>query len=145
MRATLDALHPQVRPLFERFVAECAHVGVPTRVVMTLRTTAEQDALYALGRTRPGRVVTNARSYQSYHVWGVAADIAPTSVLHDPNWSPEAPAWRLMETIAENIGLEHTVKGDLPHFDYREGGHWRRWMEEFPSLILPPDFFKKIP
>ncbi|MFQ8841879.1 MAG: M15 family metallopeptidase [Clostridium fessum] len=42
----------------------------------TYRTVAEQDALYAQGRTKPGNKVTNARgsSYSSQHQWGIAFD-----------------------------------------------------------------------
>jgi peptidoglycan L-alanyl-D-glutamate endopeptidase CwlK len=141
LTSSIDAMHVQLRPLFRRFVAECS-AKFPVRVIMTLRTPAEQDALYAMGRTAPGRVVTQARGYQSYHVWGVAADIAPERVLTDRNWMPAAPEWAEMERIALALGMEHDVKGDLPHFSYKEGGHWRRWYAAFPSL--PPDHFTKI-
>ena len=40
-------------------------------------TVAEQDALYAKGRTKPGRRVTNARGkdYNSQHQFGIAVDV----------------------------------------------------------------------
>ena len=37
------------------------------------RTQAEQDALYAQGRTKPGKIVTNTR--KSNHIGGFAVDI----------------------------------------------------------------------
>ena len=42
----------------------------------TLRTIAMQDALYAIGRTVPGKIVTNARGGSSFHNYGLAIDIA---------------------------------------------------------------------
>mgnify|MGYP002477972077 CR=1 FL=1 len=45
------------------------------RFAYTLRTDAEQDALYAIGRTKPGKVVTNARGGESLHNYGLAIDI----------------------------------------------------------------------
>ena len=51
--------------------------GNPVRVTQGLRTYAEQDALYAQGRTTPGPIVTNARGGQSYHNFGLAIDVAP--------------------------------------------------------------------
>lgn len=45
------------------------------RFTHTLRTFEEQDALYALGRTKPGKVVTKARGGDSYHNYGLAVDI----------------------------------------------------------------------
>ena len=144
-RFLIERMHPQVRPPFARFVDACEGAGIPVRVIMTLRTPAEQDRLYALGRTAPGRIVTNARGHQSYHCWAVAADIAPLSVLSDRNWAPEANEWKVMAHLAEQCGLEHTVKNDLPHWDYREGHSWREWYDAFPSLKLPNDYFTRIP
>jgi peptidoglycan L-alanyl-D-glutamate endopeptidase CwlK len=45
------------------------------RFAYTLRTDAEQDALYAIGRTKPGKKVTNARGGESLHNYGLAIDI----------------------------------------------------------------------
>lgn len=45
------------------------------RFAYTLRTDAEQDALYAIGRTKPGKKVTNARGGESLHNFGMAIDI----------------------------------------------------------------------
>lgn len=44
------------------------------RVTESLRTFEEEDALYAKGRTEPGRIVTNARGGFSYHNFGLAVD-----------------------------------------------------------------------
>lgn len=40
-----------------------------------LRTYAEQKALYAQGRTTPGKIVTKASAGQSYHNFGIAVDL----------------------------------------------------------------------
>ena len=45
------------------------------RFTSTLRTFAEQDALFAKGRTKPGTKVTNARAGSSWHNYGMAIDI----------------------------------------------------------------------
>lgn len=45
------------------------------RFTSTLRTFAEQDALFAKGRTKPGGIVTNARAGSSWHNYGMAIDI----------------------------------------------------------------------
>jgi len=45
------------------------------RFTSTLRTFAEQDALYAKGRTAPGSKVTNCPSGLSMHNYGLALDI----------------------------------------------------------------------
>jgi hypothetical protein len=51
--------------------------------VQGVRTFAEQDALYAQGRTRKGLRVTNAKGGQSYHNYGLAADCALLTIISD--------------------------------------------------------------
>jgi len=72
----IDKLHPVVHVKAERLLALCADAGLQVKITETLRTRSEQDALYAQGRTVPGKVVTNAKGeeYQSPHQWGVAFD-----------------------------------------------------------------------
>ena len=69
--------HPRLQGLAAKMMEECNKQGLKIAIGETLRTTAEQDALYAQGRTRPGSIVTNApgSSYSSYHQWGTAFDI----------------------------------------------------------------------
>jgi peptidoglycan L-alanyl-D-glutamate endopeptidase CwlK len=50
--------------------------GVPIIITQGLRTIAEQNALYAQGRSKPGSIVTNARGGYSYHNYGLAIDFA---------------------------------------------------------------------
>ena len=45
------------------------------RFTYTLRTFKEQDDLYAIGRTKPGAKVTNAKGGYSFHNYGLALDI----------------------------------------------------------------------
>lgn len=45
------------------------------RFTHTLRTFAEQRELYAQGRTKAGKIITNAREGFSYHNYGLAIDI----------------------------------------------------------------------
>lgn len=68
--------HPRLQALAERLVEECNKQGLKIKIGETLRTVAEQDALYAQGRTKPGAIVTNApgSSFSSCHQWGIAFD-----------------------------------------------------------------------
>jgi peptidoglycan L-alanyl-D-glutamate endopeptidase CwlK len=77
----------------------------PITVIFGVRTVAEQDALYAQGRTKPGKIVTNAKGGQSAHNFGLAVDIGP-----DPlDWSDEAAFDRMVEKAREMI-----IAFDLP-------------------------------
>jgi len=73
----IEKLHPVVHAKAAQLVALCAAEGLSVKITETLRTQAEQEALYAQGRTAPGKIVTNARGngYLSPHQWGVAFDV----------------------------------------------------------------------
>lgn len=49
--------------------------GLSVRLISGTRTFAQQDALFAQGRTKPGNKVTNARAGQSNHNFGIAWDV----------------------------------------------------------------------
>ena len=70
------ALHPRLQKKIDELISSCEKKGLRVCITECLRTVAEQDALYAKGRTAPGNRVTNARgsSYSSMHQWGVAFD-----------------------------------------------------------------------
>ena len=69
-------LHPDLQKKAKELVSKCEKQGLKIKITECLRTIAEQDALYAQGRTKPGKIVTNAKgsSYSSMHQWGVAFD-----------------------------------------------------------------------
>lgn len=56
------------------------------RFTSTLRTFAEQDAIYAEGRTKPGGIKTNARGGFSVHNYGMALDIVLIKDGKDAIW-----------------------------------------------------------
>jgi len=62
-----------------RFLAATASAGLSSglsaRLISGTRTFAQQDALFAQGRTKPGNKVTNARGGQSNHNFGIAWDV----------------------------------------------------------------------
>lgn len=104
----------------DRFVSLLKIVGTTLTVTSTYRTFAEQDILYAQGRTSPGNIVTNAKGGQSFHNYGVAFDVAinRNGVL-DYNITPFI-AW-----IGKFIGLEwggdFANFVDKPHFQLTLG------------------------
>lgn len=48
--------------------------GLTMRCMQGLRTYEEQDQAYAIGRTEPGKIITNAKGGYGYHNFGLAAD-----------------------------------------------------------------------
>ncbi len=68
-------MHPdlvdEVQNLYEE-ISETLTGKAICRFAYTLRTYKEQNDLYALGRTKPGKKVTNAPGGRSYHNFGLA-------------------------------------------------------------------------
>ena len=90
-------LHPAIAPEAEMII-NSVETGFPkniaVRITQGLRTFAEQDALYAQGRTTSGSIVTKAKGGQSYHNYGLAIDF---SLLHDKdnNGTYEEISWNM--------------------------------------------------
>lgn len=76
MGRDITKCHPSLQEAFKKLVVKCNAQGLTIGLGGCFRTVAEQDALYAQGRTKPGSIVTNAKgsSYSSQHQWGIAFD-----------------------------------------------------------------------
>lgn len=97
-------LHPSVAAKVVAFVASCKSVGIDILITSTLRDMESQAALYAQGRTAPGKIVTNAKAGQSFHNYGLAFDFVPI-VNGKAAWNDTKLFTRCGE-IAESVGLE---------------------------------------
>lgn len=75
----IDTLHPLVRVEMLAIINECNLIVLKkhsqVRITQALRTIKEQNDLYAIGRTKPGKKVTNAKGGESVHNYGFAVDI----------------------------------------------------------------------
>lgn len=78
IRIDRKKLHPWLNYKLGLLLKECEKNGIYLIITEGLRTKAYQDSLYAKGRTKPGKIVTNANgsAYSSQHQWGIAFDIA---------------------------------------------------------------------
>lgn len=123
-RITLERiklLHPAVRQEAGRIYADiCSAMpaGVVCRFTHTLRTNAEQDALYAQGRTKPGPVVTYAKAGESYHNYGLAIDFV-LIVNGKVSWTVDKN-WMAVIAIFESYGWKsghYWEKKDSPHVE----------------------------
>lgn len=99
------------------FIAACAAAGVDVVITSTFRDAESQNALYAQGRTAPGKKVTNARGGDSFHNWRCAFDFVPL-VNGKAIWN-DAALWDRCGDVAESVGLEWGGKWakfpDKPH------------------------------
>lgn len=140
MSRALDDLDPCFKPSAMELIARCAEEGIPVMIIFTGRTSEEQGALYAQGRSKPGMIVT--WTLDSAHVMkdrcvkcgaenkAKAIDICPYGefMLHGPDklqWDETDPVWLKMGSIGERLGLKWGVmqKGqrkDVGHFELKE-------------------------
>ena len=114
MSRRIEDLHPTVQKKCRLFIDRCAEAGIDVIITSTLRTFAEQDALYAKGRTLPGPKVTAAKAGESFHNYGLAFDFAP--IEHGKiDWN-DLDLFRRCGEIGESCGLEWA-------------GRWQRFRE----------------
>jgi peptidoglycan L-alanyl-D-glutamate endopeptidase CwlK len=100
----IEDLEPQVAELCHRFIDACKGHGIDILITSTYRDFESQAALYAQGRTLPGKIVTNAAPGQSWHNWKCAFDFAPIVNGKIP-WN-DAKLFTRCGVIAESVGLE---------------------------------------
>lgn len=129
----IATLLPEVQPIARALVQKAAVNGINIKVISGLRTYAEQDALYAKGRTAPGPKVTNARGGYSNHNFGIAFDIG---VFSGSSYLPESPKYKAVGVLGMDLGLEWggnwTSIVDQPHFQLRPV--WATAMKERDML-----------
>lgn len=127
----ITALHPRLQKLAELLVSECEKQGINILFSECLRTIAEQDALYAQGRTASGSIVTNAKgsTYSSQHQWGIAIDfyldmdVDGDGSKKDDAFNNSTGLFERVGAIAKSIGLGW-------------GGDWTS-IKDRPHLYLP--------
>jgi peptidoglycan L-alanyl-D-glutamate endopeptidase CwlK len=121
-RRRLDKIHPTLAAAITSLIGVLAQNGLQIEVVQGLRTFAEQDALFAQGRSRPGPIVTRARGGQSNHNYGLAVDVVPFN-NGQPNWNAPLGVWTTIGSEAEKMGMEW-------------GGDWKKFVDK-PHIQLP--------
>ncbi|EAC2891949.1 TPA_asm: N-acetylmuramoyl-L-alanine amidase family protein [Listeria monocytogenes] len=103
-------------------IKKMAKQGIYLCVAQGYRSKAEQNALYAQGRTKPGSIVTNAKGGQSNHNFGVAVDLCLYS--NDGKkviWESTTSRWKKVVAAMKAEGFKwggdwKTFK-DYPHFE----------------------------
>lgn len=75
-RVNLDLLYPPFLSRLLEVLADARALGQDYYVISGYRSHKEQEALYAQGRTKTGKKVTNARGGFSAHNWGISVDVA---------------------------------------------------------------------
>ena len=125
-------LHPDLVAKLTRVFAAMHALGYPMRLIEGVRSAERQQALYAQGRTKPGKIVTNCDGVvkKSNHQakddgFGHAVDCAFLDDPHTPRDETydESMPWNAYGALAEAVGLAWGGRWkdpyDRPHVELR--------------------------
>jgi len=120
MSRDISQLHPRLQSIIPQIVQYCGRLGLPVLVTDGFRTKAEQDAIYAQGRTAPGSIVTQVKWPNSAHCWGVAFDFCRN--VRGREYDDRDHFFSRVAEVAKQFGLEW-------------GGDWKNFVDK-PHLQL---------
>ena len=150
--AAIDTLAPAFQKRVRGWCTEMVNSKIPPLIYCGRRTMEEQAALYAIGRSAPGKVVTKARAGESFHNYGLAFDWVPLKPApKDPtmlvvDWEDDT-AFR----IGEHIGLSFelaAISFETGHLQAAEYASWRDILrtrvEERMSVFAKPTATRRV-
>jgi peptidoglycan L-alanyl-D-glutamate endopeptidase CwlK len=125
----IATLLPPVQPYARALVHAAQAVGIEIKVISGTRSYAEQDALYAKGRTIPNTdKVTNAKGGYSNHNFGIAFDIG---VFEGTAYLSQSAKYKAVGALGMQLGLSW-------------GGTWQTFHDE-PHFELKPLWATTMP
>jgi hypothetical protein len=122
-QTNINTLEAKVKMAATKFIKRVNdELCIKLKVVSGKRTNAEQDELYAQGRTKPGPIVTNAKGGESNHNSGTAIDVY--MVKEDGSLDIEGIVPQEVVDIASQEGFEWggnwSKLKDYPHFEIKK-------------------------
>ena len=142
----IEQLHPfikeDVKNLVDTINTSVLTGNAKVRVAQGLRTFAEQNALYAKGRTAPGPKVTNAKGGDSIHNYGLAIDIVLIIDGKTASWDTkkdfdrdQQSDWMEVVQVFKKAGFSwggdwRTFK-DMPHFEKTGGNSLKQLKDKY--------------
>lgn len=121
---SLADLRPTFRGRATVWLDRCIHSGLDILITCTYRSPSEQADLYAQGRTKPGKIVTNAQPGESAHNYGLALDFVPL-INGKPDWSGKGDVWNKALELAMAQGMESLAKSKFPELAHLQEPLWR--------------------
>lgn len=122
MSRSLADLTPDTQAAAARLIEFAQSRGLTPRIDSTRRACAEQNALYAQGRTTPGAIVTEVAGCRSWHVMGRALDL----YIGSENCADYAELGAFWKRLGGRWGGDFTGLKDCVHFELPH-----------PNLTLP--------
>lgn len=131
-------LHALYLPVYEGI---CSELSPEWQPYYGLRDFHEQDLLYAIGRTTPGEIVTDAQSGESAHNYGCASDWVIWDDQSKPVWIKSSDTkWKELSDAVKNAGGNwggYFKNTDCPHVELKLKIAWKAVRGVFISQGLP--------
>jgi hypothetical protein len=127
--AAIESLAPAFQRQVRGWVTEMVNSKIPPLIYCGRRTMEEQAALYKIGRSVKGKIVTNAKAGESYHNHGLAFDWVPLKIspknpdLYVADWNDET-AFRLGEHVGGSFQL-NGISWEAGHLQSSQYASWR--------------------
>jgi len=116
MSRLISDLSPEMQPLCNEWCAKMDTAGIDYLITCTGRTQSEQEELYALGRTKPGKIVT--WTLNSKHLTGDAFDFC-IMFAGRPDWKMvQKDSWVRAVEIGRELGLTQVINKDGKVLEY---------------------------
>ncbi|MEV9500161.1 peptidoglycan-binding protein [Bacillus safensis] len=115
-------IHSVVKESAIEMIKQAYKEGIFVQITSGYRSFAEQNKLYAQGRTAPGKIVTNAKGGQSNHNYGLAIDYVLLSVDGKKALWTVNEKWRRVAQIGKSLGFSW-------------GGDWKSF-KDYPHLEM---------
>ncbi|MCY7567009.1 peptidoglycan-binding protein [Bacillus safensis] len=115
-------IHSVVKESAIEMIKQAYKEGIFVQITSGYRSFAEQNKLYAQGRTAPGKIVTNAKGGQSNHNYGLAIDYVLLSADGKKALWTVNKKWRRVAQIGKSLGFSW-------------GGDWKSF-KDYPHLEM---------
>ena len=154
-RGHIKNLEPSFGDRVSRWYSELISKKIPVLIYCSSRTPEEQEELYAQGRTKAGRKVTNARGIppQSLHIdqgkGSHAIDYVPLSLgstgSFNASWD-DSQTYAICQKIGEKYQLRH-LDWEEPHLEDGLISGWRELVtpQKGQAIIQKKSIVKKFP
>ncbi|WP_342490877.1 peptidoglycan-binding protein [Bacillus sp. FSL R5-0422] len=117
-----SGIHKVVKESAIEMIKQAYKEDIFVQITSGYRSFAEQNKLYAQGRTAPGKIVTNAKGGQSNHNYGLAIDYVLLSADGKKALWTVNEKWRRVAQIGKSLGFSW-------------GGDWKSF-KDYPHLEM---------
>ncbi len=114
----LNLLCPAFADMLGAALRECRAAGLPVESFEAWRAPQRQAHLYAQGRTRDGKIVTDQGPWLSWHQYGLASDLVFRDAAGALSW---IGPWDKVIAIVKAHGLESLTPFEQSHVQLTGG------------------------